>query len=399
MGLFKENKRMILSSSFNTCINELLERVDNNTFFISDWNKDDGILDFNIDKFYLTNDYHKQKNTYFFSDEFKQIKDEYPPLLTNSKEHISSECFSIVSNCTIANFLCLYYVKTKKEKLNALILAPTYFSYIRILQDVGANINYIDCYASQDIPEQICEVIYSYQINIIIATEPLFGTGVSLSENILKRISSICEEQDIFFIIDYTYGGMKWHENNCEQDSIFLSLINNKHTLLVESICKRIFLNGIKHGIIFADSEIIKAIEDISVYTAGCLSEQQILLYKNLYAIENRKYIIKTINENNMYYESNYSLIKTFLANTSFDISLCDCGYFCVLGIPKITQRKNMDIAKEILHRTNILTIPHDRYIFDMNKFYYFRVNLSLEQNKLIQAIKLLSQTYFNGIN
>lgn len=329
------------------------------------------------------------------------MKKKYAPsiLLDQEYKYISSERFSIVSNCTVAGFLSLYYINLKKTKVNALILAPTYFSYIKVLQDIGANIFYIDCYASNDIIQELYEIINNNQINTIIATEPLFGTGVSLSENVLNQICKICEIQNIYFLIDYTYGGMKWYDYNCKQDNLFFNLAENKHTILIESVCKRIFLNGIKHGIIISDPEIIKAIEHISVYTVGALSEQQILLYRQLYNIENRNYVIQTINQNNKHYESNYMLIKTLLLNTCFEVSLCDCGYFCILGIPKNTQRNNMSIAKSILLDTNILTIPHDRYIFNCDKHYYFRVNLAVEQNKLLPAIHLLLQTYLNGIN
>jgi aspartate/methionine/tyrosine aminotransferase len=394
---------LILQPGFKTSIYEILESVNKDTFFISDWNKENDILDFNVNQFQIKNEYHKNKNTYFFSDEFQEIKKKYAPyvLCQNTYKCILPDDFAIVSNCTIGGFLSLYYINQCFSKINALILAPTYFSYIRILQDMGANIHYIECYNSDDnkIIKEINDSIHTNSINIIIATEPLFGTGVSLSEKIFLEINNICESNNIYFLIDYTYGGMKWNEYNCEQDSFFINLAKSKYTILIESICKRVFLNGIKHGIVMANPQIIKKIEELSVYIAGCLSEQQILLYKQLYAITNRKYISETINRNNTHYESNFALVNTLLVNSHFDISLCNCGYFCLIGIPKHVHNENISIAKNILQTTNILTIPHDRYIFNCEKYYYFRVNLAISSEKLIPALQLLLQTYFNGIN
>lgn len=393
---------MILQQNFNTSIHELLEYVNKDTFFVSDWNKENDILNFNIDKFHIRTEYHKEKNTYFFSDEFQILKKEFAPsiLYNNKYNYICPNRFSIVSNCTIASFLGLYYISRRVKKVNALILSPTYFSYIHVLQDMDANIHYIECYDREDktIIDEVKDNIINNSINIIIATEPLFGTGVSLSEKLFTNINNICNQNNVYFLIDYTYGGMKWEDYNCEQDNFFINLTNSKYTILIMSICKRVFLNGIKHGIVIAAPEIIREIEEISVYIAGCLSEQQVLLYKQLYNVNNRNYLIETINSNNIHYKSNFELIKTLLNNTTFDISLCNCGYFCLIGIPKNTNNKNISIAKNILSTTNILTIPHDRYIFNCNNNYYFRVNLAVSQEKLIPVLHNLLQTYPNGV-
>lgn len=390
---------MELKDNFDTNIQELLEMVNNDTIFLSDWNKSDDILNFNIERLNITSKYHSYKNIYFFSDEFDKLKQSYGPYINNKLVRLPPERFAIVSNCTAASFLCLYYILREKGKINSLILAPTYFSYIKTLQDFHSNIFFIDCYNNNNVISQIVKNVKEHKINTIIVTEPLFGTGVSLPKNIYNEICKICNNNDIFFLIDYSYGGMKWNDYNCEQDNYFINLTKYRNVILVESICKRIFLNGIKHGIIIADSNIIKTIEEISVYSFGCLSEQQILLYKQLYKLDNRDYIINTINKNNMYYRNNYHLIITLLSGTSFHISSCDCGYFCLIGIPKNKNTNSLSIAKRIINETNILTIPHDRYIFNCNKYYYFRVNLAVNHNKITNSINGLLQTYFDGIN
>lgn len=391
---------MILPNNFNTSIHEILEYANKDTFFISDWNKESDILNFEISNINLPEQYHTQKNIYFFSDEFQNIKENYAPFVLCGKKFkpISPEHFSIVSNCTIAGFLTLYCISKQKNEFSALILAPTYFSHIRILQDIGASIYYLNCYNNENIVNEIYEIINHNKIDVIIATEPLFGTGVSLSENAFYEINEICNKYKIYFLIDYTYGGMKWDDYIGAQETFFINLTNNKYTILIESVCKRIFLNGIKHGIIIADTQIIKEIEEISVYTAGCLSEQQILVYKHLYSSTTQNYITETINNNNKHYASNYVLVKILLANFPFEISLCDCGYFCLIGILKNSQMSNMSIAKNILLSTNILTIPHDRYIFNNNKYYYFRINLAVSQDKLISAMQTLLKTYSDGV-
>lgn len=392
---------MILSNNFSTSIHELLECANDATFFISDWNKENDILNFDINKINLLKKYHTQKNVYFFSDEFQSLKEKYAPLTLQEEKikPVLPSHFSIVSNCTMAGYLCLYYINNQKKIMNALILAPTYFSHIRILQDIGANIYYIDCYNNKNIVDEVYEMINNTTIDIVIATEPMFGTGVSISEEIFCKINELCNEHKIYFLIDYAYGGMKWEDYIGSQEFFFIGLTKSKYTILIESVCKRIFLNGVKHGIIIANPQIIKKIEEISVYVSGCLSEQQMLVYEQLYNVTTRKYITEIINANNHHYSSNYALIKTLLAETAFVISACNSGYFCLIGILKKSNISNISISKKILMRTNILTIPHDRYIFNSDTYYYFRVNLAVSQDKILSAIQILSEAYANGVD
>ena len=392
---------MILSNNFSTSIHELLECANDDTFFISDWNKENDILNFDINKINLLNKYHTQRNVYFFSDEFQSLKEKYAPLTLQGDKikSVLPSHLSIVSNCTVAGYLSLYYINNQKKIMNALILAPTYFSHIKILQDIGANIYYIDCYNNENIVDEVYEMINHNTIDIVIATEPMFGTGVSISEEIFCMINEVCNEHKIYFLIDYAYGGMKWEDYIGSQESFFIGLAKNKYTILIESVCKRIFLNGVKHGIIIANPQIIQKIEEISVYVSGCLSEQQILVYEQLYNVTTRKHITEIININNHHYSSNYALIKTLLADTTFVISACNSGYFCLIGILKNSKTSNISIAKKILMCTNILTIPHDRYIFSSDTYYYFRVNLAVSQDRILSAMQILSEAYANGVN
>ena len=392
---------MKLHGNFDTSIQQLLDCMNDDTRFISDWNKGADVLNFDLSKLELFSEYHINSNSYFFSDEFHSLKENYAPITMTQGlcKKLEPDRFSVVSNCTIAGYLSTYYVKKKHGKIRAILLAPTYFTYIQVLQDLGAEIFYIHCYNNPNLLHELYKIVANNPINMIIVTEPLFGTGVSLERSILTKIKEMCEEQRIYLLVDYAYGGMLWEDMDGLQDAFFLNFARSKYVMLITSICKRLFINGIKHGIIIANPEIIKTIEHISVYTVGCLSEQQIILYKRLHSVSCYPLLIESVHRNNRHHKANFELMSTTLSNTCFDISSCNCGYFCLVGIPIKRPQSSMVIAKRIMEMTNILTIPHDRYIFDCSTRYYFRVNLAVSQDQLLTLISTLSQTYFDGIN
>ena len=51
--------------------------------------------------------------------------------------------------------------------------------------------------------------------------------------------------------------------------------------------------------------------------------------------------------------------------------------------------------GKEILYKCNVLTLPYDRYLYSDDVYYYFRVNLMINREKLYKAIESLQ----NGFN
>lgn len=55
----------------------------------------------------------------------------------------------------------------------------------------------------------------------------------------------------------------------------------------------------------------------------------------------------------------------------------------------------SMETAIRILKRSNVMTIPHDRYLYFTPKKYTFRINLSVQKDSLLRGIKNLLQLYF----
>lgn len=55
-------------------------------------------------------------------------------------------------------------------------------------------------------------------------------------------------------------------------------------------------------------------------------------------------------------------------------------------------SKEDQDIVKEIYQKTGIVTIPHSRYYYNSSNYYCFRVNLVIETNKLLTAVRTLLQ-------
>ena len=132
---------MKLSTSFDTSINRLLTLQNENTLFLSTWNKGTDHLEFSDAVIWpAVKQYSKLKNEYFFSDELSEFK---RSLVLNGVFPLSDselDCIGIFSNGTSAAMLALMSIKEIVSSLRAILIAPTYFTYVKILRDLDSDI-------------------------------------------------------------------------------------------------------------------------------------------------------------------------------------------------------------------------------------------------------------------
>ncbi|MCL2064773.1 MAG: aminotransferase class I/II-fold pyridoxal phosphate-dependent enzyme [Candidatus Cloacimonetes bacterium] len=385
-------------------IDEILRLFTTNSFFISDWNKSEDEISFpnkllnpckeNIDK---------NKNKYIFSDELQEIKSYFTSNVHKVfHEVIDEEKFCIMNNGTSGLFLTFLALKNKNNN-NILVFNPSYFTYINVFNNIGLNYHFLntDIYSSclQIDSDMLKNFIIDKKINIVIITDPLFGIGISIAEITYETIVALCNELNIWLVVDYLYGGMVWDTSNHIVNSFLFDLQRkNDKMIVVESISKRLFLNGIKNCLVYANKDIINDIENLSVSFIGSISCIQIDIFKEIYSIQNLLEINNLISENIKKIKQCYELLKTLIMGTDLYISDSNSSYFTLLGIPysKLKNLNGVKAAQHIAIKTDIITIPHERYGYILEGFYTFRVNLTSKKDLLFLNINKLLNVNFN---
>jgi aspartate/methionine/tyrosine aminotransferase len=385
-------------------IDEIFKLNKGDSFFVSDWNKTEETIDFpNKLLFPIKNRLECNKNNYYFSDEFQKIKYYFANnILKIFNEKIDVDKFCITNNGTSGLFLVFLALKNNKYE-NILVFNPSYFTYIDVFKYLGIKYNFlnIDLFGTSIYIDfdRLENYLIKEKIDIIVITDPLFGIGVSIEESNYENIVSICKKHNIWLVIDYLYGGMEWYRDNHIINGCFLKSFNKfDKMILVESISKRLFLNGIKNSLIFANNEIIQEIERLSVSFIGSLSCVQIDLFHELYSQENIRVINKIIHKNIINIKQSHEQLKAMLLGSKYYLSNSNSGYFSLMGIPyyKLKNIKGIEAAKYIANKVNIITIPHDRYGCFSEEFYTFRVNLTLKKEDLYLNISKLLNIYSN---
>jgi len=389
-------------NSYSTNIQDILELANKeNACFISSWDKNDQILNIDAELIKKSICQQEHKNTYIMSKDMLALKDEMVSYLNKQELEISRDYITIVSNGTSAAFISLLQT-FKRSATNFLCIGPIYFTYMHLFNIFKKNLYHynIDLFEEINIDFSILkrELIIN-EIHCIILIQPFFGSGIELSDFELEKLISLCEEQEIFLLIDYVYGNMNWAStSHIHNQKLIHMATTSKYCILYESISKRIFLNGMKNAIIFSSPQFISDINIDSEICLGSISYVQESLLHTIYSQPNIGKVNHFITDTLSYASRNYDLLCTSILGT--DIKLCKSttGYFTLMAIPKsyfkLTEDQN--IVKELYHKTGVVTIPHSRYYYNLLNYYCFRINLVIETSELLAAIQAILQICSN---
>lgn len=117
-------------------------------------------------------------------------------IVSNEKINLMSNYFAIAPNGTSGAMLSLQTLNMN-EGLRPILLTPIYFSYINLLKLMGTDIEYYqiikDGHLYIDYLE-LTDIIIKTNANILILNDPVFGSGVKITNDVYKKLISICDK-------------------------------------------------------------------------------------------------------------------------------------------------------------------------------------------------------------
>lgn len=383
-------------STVSQYVHEYTELKHKSPFFISDWDSSSNIIV--RPKTILDNSLKKSLGNidkyFFIEDDFG--KDSVIEFFKTYNVILDKNSFLVGPNASLMLTTALIALKDIGIK-NVLIILPVYFSIPQILRIL--NINYIlyeTIFPNYQLNfKEIKTLIQENSIDAIFITDPFYGSGINISLEFYNLIISYLKETNIYLVIDYARGAMKWNHNNISHVfdfQLFNTIKRAKNYIFIESISKRIFVNGFKSSLLFSNYNVIQKIRKLGDCFIGSMSAGQMEFLKNLYSVSNINFVDEIIKKNLFNAQKHFELIKTLLLGTDFSYTIPTDGNYILIGIPKKHYECTADIYifKKILYDFDIYTLPQSLYTHEDMNYYIFRVNLLLDIDKIIIALKKL---------
>jgi aspartate/methionine/tyrosine aminotransferase len=268
-------------------LKEYVKRNNKEPVFISDWDV------INTDAKYPTSIIKSSLNKseqsackYLFADEQVESKESILYLLKSNDVKANIDNITLTISATASLYLTLLSLHKKKIK-RFLVFTPVYYSILDTLNDIQATITYfplVDKNNFQVDLKKLSEIINEQQIEAILFCDPIYSGGIEIPKGVFDFLSKISNERQIWIICDYTLGGLEWSNGSFPQFSYakIMILLSTPYSIFIDSISKRLLVNGIKISVVIGPPSLILEIENYAAQVYGGFSSPQIEFLKDL---------------------------------------------------------------------------------------------------------------------
>jgi aspartate/methionine/tyrosine aminotransferase len=374
---------------------EYVRRNGKEPVFISDWDISNTNAKYPVSIIQSSLDKAKQSvYKYLFADEQLESKERIHHLLKSNDVESNINNITLTVSATASLYLTLLSLHKKKIK-RYLVFTPVYYSILDTLNDMGANVTYfplVDKNNFQVDLQKLLEIIRDKQIEAIIFCDPIYCGGIEIPIEVYDFMSNISNEYGIWIICDYTLGGMEWNNDFFPQLSYskINTFLSTSYSVFIDSISKRLLVNGLKISVVIGPPAFIKDLENYAAQVYGGFSSLQIEFLKDIYLPSNANDISSIIHSNVLVMKNNHEKLYAMLKDTEYEIYPTNSGYFSMI-VHRELKLKDVDSKKAIesfLLEEHVLAFPSFHFSFDDENKFGFRVNVFMDLASTIPALE-----------
>lgn len=316
-----------------------------------------------------------QLSRYSYAEDQSDARDCFLTFLkSNSDLSLTLGNVSISLNATNALYLCLCGLQASGVQ-RFLVITPVYYSVLESLGSMKASVVFHhlrdDDQFALDL-DAITDALESQCIEALLFTDPIYSAGIDIPSETYEALAGICHRLGVWLICDHSLGGLYWDERPASLfDFAKLKALQRvERFIYIDSLTKRLFLNGVKHAVILAPDSFILLVHDLASRISGGFCSSQISVFRALHETHNTLKLVKFIERNRARVISHYKLMAAALTGTDYALYPSNAGYFSMI-CHKEHRIKDVD-TKQIVRR---LLYEHDLYVLPSEHFYFFKQN------------------------
>lgn len=336
-----------------------------------------------------------KKNVHKYHYSFEQF--ELKSLISETMQarynlQIDRDNFTISPSATTSIYLCIKAIEKMGYK-RGLLFTPAYFSLYKNLDISNIEIVYFHLLTENNYAinfEDVEKIIKEQEIDCLFLTDPIYSTGCSVTNELYRELLNLCNEYSILLVIDHSLGGLDW---NIPHPTLMpfnkLKILKNfQKYIFIDSLPKRLFINGVKASLIFGSKEEIDKIDLEAEGVYGALNSIQVHLLKRVFNQDAYVILTSRIQSTMKQIENNYRLISKLL-NYDYKINHPNSGFFvyALHEKKKIHEVNTMKYAEKLLEDNNIVVLTNDRLGSYKENNFGFRINLCQPYENISHSI------------
>lgn len=308
--------------------------------------------------------------------------------------HVRTHLFG---NTTQAIFGVMFAIRKIVTNPKILFIHPSYYSAMETSSLLGIPV--IEMWRKRrdqfviDI-EKIDKIRKAQSINVIFLTDPVYSAGVCMCNEEWNVLVNYCEHEGIWIVLDMAFSGLSWLDDGVWIDRIKLMRANYKKSILIDSPSKRLFINNIKIAVVFADVQIINALQEFQDSQLGNLAGLQLYLAKRLFEKQNKDELEVICKSNADRAYENFLYIQGIVSNSDHVFFEKPNGGFHALAFSINSIGENVDVmntCQRWVTELETLAIPINDFRFDTSDEFGVRVNLMITPQRYEHIIKWIA--------
>jgi methionine aminotransferase len=224
--------------------------------------------------------------------------------------------------------------------------------------------------------------LVSEKTKMIIINNPNNPSGKVLNENDLKELNAIVKDSSILILSDEVYENIifdgKQHLSVCRYPEL------KERSLMIASFGKLFHVTGWKIGYCAAPKNLTDEFRKVHQYNVFSVNTPMQLALGE-YMKDDSHYL-----QLSQFFQEKRDFLQEGLKNTRFEILPCEGTYFQALKYEKISEKNDLDFAKELTQTHKVATIPFSSFYKNSEGENVIRLCFAKKQETLEKAIENL---------
>ncbi len=287
----------------------------------------------------------------------------------------------VTAGATQAIFTTILALVHKGEEV--IVLDPSYDCYAPAVELCGAKPVHINMNSDFSVDWQKVEDVINPKTKMLIVNNPHNPSGTVFKNEDVEAIEQIMEKYpNLLLLSDEVYEFIFFEAPHI---SIHTREKIRERTIVVSSFGKTFHVTGWKIGYLVTSSTLLDEIKKVHQFNVFCVnSTAQIALSRYL--------SITDLSELSSFYQSKRDLFRNRMKNSRFELLPCEGSYFQVARYTSISDKSDIEFAKEMTIKHGVAVIPISGFNQDGADHQLIRFCFAKDDETIIQATEKLCQ-------
>jgi aspartate/methionine/tyrosine aminotransferase len=307
----------------------------------------------------------------------------------------------LYGNATQALFASLYAIRESLHEPKFLLIHPSYYATHDALNTLRLpySQHWRKLTNSGEIDLVELDILWrKLGFDVILLTDPMYSTGIELSQVNFERTVAFARERDLWIMIDSAFSGLTWSDPTRRWlDLPKLQRCGYAKCILIDSPSKRLFTNNLKLGMVHCSDLLSQHLEKVSDSFTGNITGVQAAFTDSIFGLENQDQLQSICDDNVEKIIRNYEhLIELVNDSEHLHFIRPHSGFHTMLFSRGVeTGSADAMAACAWLLEHGVFALPTNDYYYHDNDPFGFRLNLMKAPLGWQDIVVLLAQTSF----